>query len=102
MTNINKKHDFIFIDGSHDEKIVIQDLYNSHKILKSNGLIILDDVKHEGVKNAINKFMKKKYKKYNKISIKNNKFNKENVLDFEISHKKNINNPNTMYCYQKI
>ena len=102
MSKLRKKYNFIFIDGSHDEKIVIQDLENSHKILKKNGLVILDDVRHEGVKQAIIVFFKKNKKQYKKIIIKNDNLFQENTLNYTISNKKNINNPNTMYAYQKI
>jgi predicted O-methyltransferase YrrM len=102
LPKLRIKYDFIFIDGSHDKKIVLQDLENSYKLLKLNGLVLLDDVKHIGVKEAIQLFFKKYNKHFFKITIKNNEFHKESVDNFIISNKKNINNPNTMYCYQKI
>lgn len=102
MHKLRKKYNFIFIDGSHDKKIVIQDLENSHKKLKKYGLVLLDDVRHEGVKHAIQIFYNKHKHQYKKIIIKNNQLEQENVLKFSISNKKNINNPNTMYAYQKI
>ena len=102
MPKLRKKYDFIFIDGSHDEKIVIQDLENSNRLLKKNGLVLLDDVRHEGVKHAVQTFFKKYKKSYAKITIDGDQFEKENVINYKISNKKNINNPNTMYAYQKL
>lgn len=102
MPKLRKKYDFIFIDGSHDKNIVIQDLENSHKLLKKCGLVLLDDVRHEGVKQAILVFFKKYKQHYKKIIIEKNQLKQENALNFTISNKKNINNPNTMYAYQKI
>ena len=97
---LNKNYDISFIDGSHDEKIVIQDLMNSDKVLKPNGLIIIDDVLHIGVKNAILKFCNK-FHNYKRISIYNNDFIIENNI-YNIKEKKSFNNPSTMYCFQKI
>ena len=39
-----KKYDFIFIDGLHTAFQVSKDIYNSISCLKSNGIIMLDDV----------------------------------------------------------
>ena len=35
--------DLIYIDGSHDYKVVIKDFENSFKNLNNNGLLIIDD-----------------------------------------------------------
>ena len=48
--------DFIFIDASHDEMSVKQDLAYWMPRLKENGLIAGDDVDSEGVANALNWF----------------------------------------------
>lgn len=40
--NMNK-FDFIYVDGSHDYKSVLNDSINSFKCLRKNGLLILDD-----------------------------------------------------------
>lgn len=95
-----KKYDIVFIDGSHDEKIVIQDLINSDKRLTINGLIIIDDVLHNGVKNAILEFLKN-YKNYKRISVndKNEFIYEKNI--YEKFNKKSFTNPSTMYCFQK-
>jgi predicted O-methyltransferase YrrM len=94
-----KKFDISFIDGSHKEEIVLQDLINSDNKLVKNGLIIVDDVLHLEVKKALITFLNK-YKNYRKISIDINKF------DFKFNEQNNFNkksffNPSTMHCYQK-
>jgi len=48
--------DFIFIDASHDEISVKQDLAYWMPRLKENGMIAGDDVDSEGVANALNWF----------------------------------------------
>ena len=42
--HINKKYDFIFIDGLHTAHQVSKDLYNSIKNINDGGIIMLDDV----------------------------------------------------------
>jgi predicted O-methyltransferase YrrM len=98
---LKKKYDIIFIDGSHDEKIVIQDLINSDKKLKINGLIIIDDVLHKGVKNSILDFLNK-YKDYQRISVNDKGFFIYEKNIYKIFNKKSFLNPSTMYCFQKI
>lgn len=39
----SKKWDLIYIDGSHDYEVVIEDTKNSIKNLSDNGILILDD-----------------------------------------------------------
>lgn len=41
---INQKFDIIYVDGSHYYKHVFNDLKNSEKNLKKNGLLIIDDL----------------------------------------------------------
>jgi hypothetical protein len=103
LPKLRKKYDIIFIDGSHDEKIVIQDITNGDKKLVLNGLMIIDDVLHIGVKNAILQFVKN-YKNYKRISIgKDEKsFIEEKILYDIKSSKKSFFNPNTMFCFMKI
>ena len=48
--------DFIFIDASHDEMSVKEDLAFWMPRLKENGLIAGDDADSEGVANALNWF----------------------------------------------
>jgi predicted O-methyltransferase YrrM len=101
IPKLRKKYDISFIDGSHDEKIVILDLIYSDKKLVKNGLLIIDDVLHTGVKNAILRFIKE-YKNYKRISIHGNDFIEEKLLYNINLEKKSFFNPKTMYCYQKI
>lgn len=98
----NNKYDIIFIDGAHDEFTVFHDIYFSHKMLKINGIMILDDVLHEGVKKAIKKFLYKYSKYYRRISIdESQNFRKEYKVYTNDMYKKNFFNPSTMYCFQK-
>jgi predicted O-methyltransferase YrrM len=102
IPKLKKKYDIAFIDGSHDEKIVILDIINCDNKLIINGLMIIDDVLHKGVKNAIFRFIKE-YKNYKRISISNSyDFIEEKILYNPKSEKKSFLNPNTMYCFQKI
>ena len=103
VPKLRKKYDIIFIDGSHDEKIVIQDIMNGDKKLILNGLMIIDDVLHYGVKSSIFQFVKK-YKNYKRISVDNDEisfFEEKNLYDKK-SFKKSFLNPNTMFCFMKI
>jgi predicted O-methyltransferase YrrM len=101
LKKFKKKYDIIFIDGSHDENIVIQDFINSDKLLKKDG--IMDDIQHTGVKNALQIFLDEKKDNYKKTIINDNENNFKYINIFNKSlNKKNIYNSSTMYCYQKI
>lgn len=98
----NNKYDIILIDGGHDEFTVYHDIYFSHKMLKINGIIILDDVLHYGVKKAIKKFLYKYGEYYRRISIDQTlNFRKEYKVYTNDMYKKDFFNPSTMYCFQK-
>jgi len=103
MPKLRKKYDIIFIDGSHFENIVIQDLENSDKKIKINGFIILDDVKHDGVKKALLLFFNNN-NKYIKIHMNRNENDiiADKIIYDNNSIKKSFINPNTMFCFQKI
>jgi predicted O-methyltransferase YrrM len=108
MQELHKRkfdYDIIFIDGSHDEKDCLNDLINSDKMLKKNGLIIIDDVLHKGVKIALRHFLSN-YHNYRRISISNelnnNAFKIEKQLYNKHTEKISFNNPATMFCFQKI
>lgn len=100
IPTLKKLYDIIFIDGSHDYNIVIQDIINSDKKLKLYGLIILDDVLHDGVKKAIFQFLTK-YKNYVRISVNNNKYIREKFIYDKKSLKRSFSNPNSMFCFFK-
>ncbi len=57
--NTNKSYDLVFIDGDHSYQGTMIDLFGAKKLLKKNGLMIIDDVIHNDVKNALNNFLKK-------------------------------------------
>ena len=67
LPTLEKKYDFIYIDGDHSEKAVWLDAIHSFKILKNNGILIFDDYNwnenEKSPKNAIDNFLKK-YKMY--------------------------------------
>ena len=42
----NQTYDFIYIDGAHEAKFVIQDAILSWRILRSGGFLIFDDLDH--------------------------------------------------------
>jgi predicted O-methyltransferase YrrM len=90
-----------FIDASHEEEIVIQDIENSDKLLLKNGIMILDDVKHKGVKEAVLRFMTNN-DRYRKVSIEKDMFKTEPEMYPKDSDKKSVDNPDTMFCFQKL
>jgi predicted O-methyltransferase YrrM len=90
-----------FIDASHEEEIVIQDIENSDKLLVKNGIMILDDVKHKGVKEAVLRFMTNN-DRYRKVSIEKDMFKTELEIYPKVTDKKSVDNPDTMFCFQKI
>jgi predicted O-methyltransferase YrrM len=109
--NIKKKIDISFIDGSHDEKIVIKDIINTDNLLRKNGLVIIDDVLHSGVKKAIIDFFIKNKKRYSIVSINDshddfiikrikNIDSIYNKINYSVD-KMNIKNPCTMFCFIK-
>jgi len=75
---VNKKYDFIFIDGWHTFDYTLLDFFYSSLILKIGGIIVIDDAYHAGV----NKFMK--------------------YIDSNYPHFKRITSPSTVCCYKKL
>ena len=86
-----------FIDGSHEETDVVQDIENSDKLLVKNGLMILANVNHKNVKEAILQFMNDRYRK---VSIDKDMFKTEKELYPKMENQSD--NPNTMICLQKL
>jgi predicted O-methyltransferase YrrM len=91
-----------FIDASHEEDIVIQDMENSDQMLLVNGIMILDDVKHKGVKEAVIRFMATNKDRYRRVSIDKDELKTEKVLYEKDSVKESVTNPDTMFCLQKL
>jgi predicted O-methyltransferase YrrM len=87
-----------FIDGSHEEADVVQDIDNSDKLLVKNGLMILANVNHKNVKEAILQFMNNRYRK---VSIDKDVFKTEKEL-YPKMENQSVDNPNTMICLQKL
>jgi len=81
-----KSFDFIFIDGWHTFDYTLLDFYYSDKLLKINGIIIIDDALHKGV-NKCTRFINNNYKD------KPSERNKSNS-----SHSSSLNN--TPYNYK--
>ena len=61
-----EKYDFIFIDGFHTFDYTLLDFFYSDKLLKINGIIIIDDILHNGVKKCVN-YINTNYEFYKKI-----------------------------------
>lgn len=70
--------DFIFIDGWHTFDYTLVDFFYSDKLLKINGYILIDDIRHKGVQDFV-KYISNNYKFYKIIP----------------------SNINTMICFQK-
>lgn len=49
----NNYYDFIFIDGYHTFDYTLLDFFYANLLLKLNGIIIIDDAKHSGVKKCV-------------------------------------------------
>lgn len=77
--------DMVLVDGAHDKENVIYDINNSKRILKKGGILILDDVLHEGVREAM------------KVVINNDKTYKR----IYVKTKNNVYDPKTMLAYRK-
>lgn len=73
MVKESKKFDFIFIDGFHTFDYTLLDIFYSIKLLKKNGIIAIDDVMHDGVKQVID-YIDKNYKEIIRL-IPNDKTN---------------------------
>lgn len=97
------KANIIFIDGSHEYMIVYHDIMTADKIVIPYGIIILDDVLHDGVAQALTLFMQSDLgNKYVKICFDDKDKimidNKKSVKSDKKSHK----NPKTMSAYMRI
>ena len=68
LPKLKRAYDIIFIDGGHSYEVVIQDLTNSDKLLKFSGIMIIDDILHKEVKEALLDFLDTKTN-YHKLRI---------------------------------
>jgi predicted O-methyltransferase YrrM len=99
----SKFFDCVFIDGSHGFLDVVIDIFCGIKILKKNGILVLDDVLHEGVKLVVDELVH--YKNLKKIHLKEDSDGILSVVDSNYIYKtyeKSHLNPRTMYAYVKI
>jgi predicted O-methyltransferase YrrM len=58
--------DFIFIDGWHTFDYTLIDFFYADKLLRKDGIILIDDALHEGVKKFV-RYIETNYKNYTKI-----------------------------------
>jgi predicted O-methyltransferase YrrM len=58
-----KYYDMIFIDGFHTFDYTLIDFFYSDLLLKINGFIVIDDIRHKGVKKCL-KYILTNYKHY--------------------------------------
>jgi predicted O-methyltransferase YrrM len=73
-----EKYDFIFIDGFHTFDYTLLDFFYADKLLKINGVIIIDDILHNGVKKCVD------------------------YINTNYGFYKRIQSPITIGCYKKI
>lgn len=102
IPTLEKKYDISFIDGSHAEDVVIQDFMNVHKLLKLGGLMIIDDVLHDGVKKALKRFYNPKLYRIIYVNTDEENYVTSTYLYDKKRVKRDIFNPNSMTCLQKI
>jgi predicted O-methyltransferase YrrM len=87
----NNYYDFIFIDGFHTFDYTLIDFYYSNLLLRINGIMIIDDAMHSGVKKCV-KYIETNYSNfYKKI---------ESPLSFAMFQK--INEDKRKWDYYKI
>jgi predicted O-methyltransferase YrrM len=62
----NNYFDFIFIDGFHTFDYTLLDFFYAHLLLRKDGIIIIDDALHHGVKKCVD-YIISNYKFYKKL-----------------------------------
>lgn len=104
MPTIKEKYDIIIIDGSHATDMVLQDLRNGDRMLKPGGLMILDDVIHPGVKNAMviinREWGVPSGRQYEIVKIANGHTVRGGKM-YASRAKRSFDDPSTMYCLRK-
>lgn len=71
LQKFEQKFDFIFIDGFHTFDYTLLDIFYSIKLLKKNGILVIDDVLHKGVSKVISYIDTNYYHFLKKIILKN-------------------------------
>lgn len=67
LKNNENKFDFIFIDGWHTFDYTLIDFFYSDLLLKTKGIIVIDDALHDGVKKVV-KYIESNFKNYRKLN----------------------------------
>ena len=98
---LNRKIDICFIDGAHDYINVYADISIIDTFMEIGGLIILDDVLHQGVRDSINKFYKKYNNSYIRVYFKNDEIQFTQQI-YNTFTRKSIYDPSSMFCFMKI
>lgn len=101
-SKLNRKIDICFIDGAHDYINVYSDINIIDTFLEIGGLIILDDVLHQGVRDSINKFYKRYNKKYIRVFFNTSGEIKMINQIYNTFTRKSIYDPSSMFCFMKI
>jgi predicted O-methyltransferase YrrM len=94
-----KRFNLIFIDGSHEYSVVLNDCKYSDKLLKKCGLVVLDDVMHSGVAKVVKQFYRTNAN-YRQVEI--SKKDKKIIKRHTKGGKQDIYNPTTMFAFQKL
>lgn len=94
----NEYFDIVLIDGAHDKPNVILDIMNTKRILKNGGIMVLDDVLHKGVHDAINEVLMND-PNYSRICLVPKKL--QNIENYDKNNLDKKYNPDTMFAYIK-
>jgi predicted O-methyltransferase YrrM len=94
MIDSSQQYDMIFIDGAHNYVDVLYDIQHADKLIKKGGLIVLDDVLHNDVKQALSEFLATNTT-WKRVAI-------DKVIKRNVKKESKHNNPVTMYAYQII
>lgn len=57
------RYDFVFIDGDHSFEGCLIDIRGAHRALKKGGVMVLDDVLHDGPRRAISQTLQGAFKR---------------------------------------
>jgi len=90
------KLNIICIDGDHSKEIITQDIKNSDLLLVKHGILIIPNVNLPDMKELLATLTN-----YNRISIESSNIKLEKDLILDKENPDSINNPSTLYCFQK-